>query len=460
MRWWFFVSFLVAITVTSLGLSFRLMNERIDLTETNKEKVQSFFSRLANSQISFAENGEIVFPDEKKFLNYKKNYIENEASFVEVDLRKMIVSLYGRGLLLKTLPVTMKGREGSWWETPTGNYKAILKERNHFSSIGKVWMPYSIQFYGNFFIHGLPYYENGESVASSYTGGCVRLNTEDAKTVFDFVEKDMPILILDEELKTDYYGYLEPREESPNLPSISAKSFLISDLRTHEVILEKNADEPLPMASITKLMTGVVASELIYLERSIKISSKMLESAYESFPFSPEKRYTAFELFYPLLMQSSNGAANALASFIGQGEFVKKMNDKAISLGMIDSSFQDPSGIGDMNISTTHDISRLLQYIYYKRNFIFDITKGKKFINFGPVELHTITNFNDFYENENLLGAKTGKTNKAKETLATVWNFKTPKGDVPISIIVFGSDNRRADVQKLVDWVRGNFKIL
>ena len=159
MRWWFFVSFLVAITVTSLGLSFRLMNERIDLTETNKEKVQSFFSRLANSQISFAENGEIVFPDEKKFLNYKKNYIENEASFVEVDLRKMIVSLYGRGLLLKTLPVTMKGREGSWWETPTGNYKAILKERNHFSSIGKVWMPYSIQFYGNFFIHGLPYYE-------------------------------------------------------------------------------------------------------------------------------------------------------------------------------------------------------------------------------------------------------------------------------------------------------------
>jgi D-alanyl-D-alanine carboxypeptidase len=370
--------------------------------------------------------------------------------------------------LFKEMPVLTKGKEGSWWETPTGNYKTLAKKINHFSSIGSVWMPYSIQFYGNFFIHGWPYYPDGTPVATSYSGGCVRLSTEDAKSVFQFATIGMPILILEESeiMESPPSVLVEKASSNLKVPVISAKSALIADLDSGLVLLDKNSQQVLPIASLVKLMTGVVASELIYLEKTVKISSlnflqKNSPLHLASLSLLPDKSYTAFDLLYPLLMQSSNEAASLIASFLGEQEFVKKMNEKAESLGMKNTFFVDTSGKSNENVSTAKDLAKLAKYILEKRIFLYDITRGKNYLTFGPLNFGKLDNYNEFYNYPNLIGVKNGQTSAAKQTMLTVWNLRLGLNGPSkrIVIIVLGSDDRKTDTQLLLNWLKDNFDL-
>lgn len=477
----FFLPFLSTLIIASLfgGVLLRVFVESKNDAEGNivldveAEKVIPpvyLSSFLESSQTNIDE-------DERLFLNFRKSYIEQEISFIEVNLREMKLYLYEDGRLTKEFPVLTKGREGSWWETPTGNYAVLSKVANHFSSIGKVWMPWSIQFYGNFFIHGWPYYSDGTPVATTYSGGCVRLSVEDAKEIFEFVEKSMPILMLE---TPDIIGKADEiiaKKASENLvpPLISAKTALITDLDSGQVLLDKNAGEPLPIASLIKLMTGVVASELIYLERSIRVLPSMLsglfqESILSSNIFSPflagisfiaGKSYTAFDLLYPLLMQSSNEAASIIASFIGKDKFIVEMNRKAASLAMSETQFADSSGKDNRNISTAKDLAKLARYILEKRKFLFDISKGKNYLAFGPLNFGDLKNYNEFVDYENLIGVKNGETRAAGQTLLTVWNLRSGENSAEkrIAIIVLGSEDRKEDTTSLLGWLKNNFNL-
>jgi D-alanyl-D-alanine carboxypeptidase len=458
---YFVLSFVIIILG---GTTLYLWQDRLDLSKTNTKKVQEFYAHIARSQVSFTDAGEIVFPDEQKFITKRIQHINNRDNFIEINLRNMKLTLYEDGIAREEIKVLTKGKDGSWWETPTGNYKVLGKTINHFSSIGKVWMPYSIQFYGNYFIHGWPYYNDGTPVPPSYSGGCIRLSNEDAKTVFNFAKKEMPILILEDE-DEPHFGVLEARADNAVLPVISAKSFLISNLASGETILEKEGYKKLPIASLTKLMTGVVAHELVYLGRSIKVIPQMLANVSQVFHPVEGKYYTGMDLLYPLLMQSSNASANILASFIGKEIFIRNMNAKAASLAMDDTEFADPSGISSQNISTAHDISKLLRHIYYKRRFLFDISKGKTFKNVGlikigeTINIGNLKNFNEFVKQPDLIGMKNGETTAAGQTMASVWEIHTPSGKVPIAIIVLGSSDRMRDTKALLDWIKGNFVV-
>jgi D-alanyl-D-alanine carboxypeptidase len=207
-------------------------------------------------------------------------------------------------------------------------------------------------------------------------------------------------------------------------------------------------------------MTGVVASELIYLEHSITLTSGMLSAKIQSFPFKPGENYSAFDLLYPMFMESSNGAASALAAFVGENQFVKAMNAKALSLGMKDSNFVDPAGIGDDNKATARDLATLAQYILDKRNFLFDITKGKNYLQFGPSHFSDIRNFNEFASEESLLGMKNGQTTDARQTMLSVWKLKDQGGTVRnIAIVVLGSDDRKKDTESLLEWAKASFSL-
>ena len=398
-----------------------------------------------------------VDKDEERFIRLKEEYIANKVSFIEVDLRKMILRLYESGKVIKEMPVLTKGREGSWWETPTGIYKTLAKTVNHFSSIGNVWMPYSIQFYGNFFIHGWPYYPDGTPVAASYSGGCVRLSTEDAKNVFQFATIGMPILILEEPevMESPSSVLIKKISSDLNAPVISAKAALVADLDSGLILLDKNSGQALPIASLVKLMTGVVASEIIYLERTTEVGFS------NSLSFLPNKSYTAFDLLYPLLMQSSNEAASFIASFLGEKEFVKKMNEKAESLGMKNTVFADVSGKSSENVSTAKDLAKLAKYILEKRRFLYDISRGKNYLTFGPLNFGNLDNYNEFYNHPNLIGVKNGQTIAAKQTMLTVWNFRLGQNgpNKRIVIIVLGSEDRKTDTEVLLNWLRDNFDL-
>ncbi len=114
--------------------------------------------------------------------------------FIYADLKAMALEMCD-GNDCSEVPILSIRNIGSIYDTPTGSFDIKTKEPNHFSSIGHVWMPWSMQFSGNFFIHGWSYYPDGTPVPKGYSGGCIRLSDENAKIVYDFAELGTPLIV-------------------------------------------------------------------------------------------------------------------------------------------------------------------------------------------------------------------------------------------------------------------------
>lgn len=455
---------LTALILVLSGTTYYFWKSKLDLSDSNNQKVREFYTRLAQAQISYTDAGDIIFPDEQKFATQKSSYIDEKMDFIEANLRTMELTLYEQGIPSTTVPILTKGKEKSWWETPTGNYKILTKSVNQFSSIGHVWMPYSMQFYGNYFIHGWPYYDDGTPVASTYSGGCIRLATEDAETVYNFTKVGTPILVLEEDVEHPLHT-LVSKPTNAAFSGITTHSFLVTDLSSGNTLLERNSDESLPVHSLTKLMTAIVAHEILYLGRNHTVTSPMLASASNAFTPVVGDEYTGLDLLYPLLMQSSNETAEILAGPVGGKTFIQSMNAKSASLQMESTSFVDVKGESMENISTANDIAKLFQYVYYKRPFLFEISKGKAFANVGyitvgdTISITDLENKNLFVAEEDLIGVVHGTYEGEKQTLVTVWNITTEEKNIPIAIILLDSTNPERDTKTLYTWVTENFVV-
>ncbi len=138
----------------------------------------------------FTSNNE----SDNKFCQQKPKIFESRG--VEIDLTNKKVLLYDTGKVVQVLNVAYQSPEGKWFQTPTGYFKIGVKRESHVSSLFPVTMPYSVQFYEDFFIHEIPsYLNNGEKVSSNFSGGCIRLEKKDAKKFYDFAQKNDRILI-------------------------------------------------------------------------------------------------------------------------------------------------------------------------------------------------------------------------------------------------------------------------
>lgn len=388
------------------------------------------------------------------FNQVRKAFIDQKTDFIEADLSAMRVRVYNQGLIVEEVPIKTKGKDGSWWETPAGIYKIETKENNHFSSIGKVYQPWSMQFQGNFFIHGWPYHKDGTPVASTFSGGCVRLTTEDAKKVFDLAKVGMPILVYEKDFAKDNFVY------SVKQPEISAEEYLVADLKSDFAILSKDANKRAPIASVTKLMTGLVAAEYINLDSEITITNSMIVTTSKPRLKSGDT-YTVYNLLFPMLTESSNEAAKAVASRLGEKYFVRLMNDKAVSAGMKSSTFADPAGSDAGNVSTPEDLFALSKYLYNNRSFILKITSGDVGPSaYGDTVFTRLQNFNKIPDSNfgKFIGGKIGKTTAAGETYVGVFEFEV-KGEIrPIAFIVLGSTDVYKDMQKLLEYVASTYE--
>ncbi|MFA5997642.1 MAG: L,D-transpeptidase family protein [Candidatus Paceibacterota bacterium] len=399
-----------------------------------------------------SEQVDSVLIEDKINPDTKDIYIKDKVDFVEADLDANAMSLYQGGLKTKSYEILAFGKDESWWETPTGDYEALNKETRHFSSIGEVWMPWSIQFYGNFFIHGWPYYEGGEPVEPGHAGGCIRLSVDDAKDLYQYVNKGTPILVRETTLLAKFGSLAEP---STPVPEVSASSFLVENISTGEKYAKKNSDTTIANAPIAKLMTAVIASELIYIERYLPVESEMIVPASPLFEPQSGEEYVAFDLFYPLLIQSSDTAANIISSSLGRRNFVDIMNNKFVSLKMKNTHFESTQNLHDGNTSTLDDMARLLQYVYFKRAFIYKVTKGLPYRIYSGEHSTSLSNQNILVDDKRLVGIQ--QTHSAGgETVASVWEVATPSGVVPMAIVLAGSKNAEEDTKKLFEWVENN----
>ncbi|MBD8528709.1 MULTISPECIES: serine hydrolase [unclassified Massilia] len=152
--------------------------------------------------------------------------------------------------------------------------------------------------------------------------------------------------------------------------SLRSSVALVLDQNTSEVLFEKNSNVALPIASITKLMTGLVVVEAhLDLNQTLTVTDDDVDRhKYSSSRLPVGARMTRGNLLHIALMSSENRAASALGRNYpgGTGAFVAAMNAKARELGMNDTRYVDASGLSSQNVSSARDLARLVAYAHQK----------------------------------------------------------------------------------------------
>lgn len=158
-------------------------------------------------------------------------------------------------------------------------------------------------------------------------------------------------------------------QSSDDLPlSLAASQAIIVDQITGETLYAKDADAQKPIASITKLMTAMVTLDAkLSLRQKLQITDEDIDTLRHSRSrLAVGRILSRGQLLQLALMSSENRAASALARNYPRGydAFIAAMNAKAKSLGMIDTHFEDATGLSDGNVSTAQDLVKLVQAGY------------------------------------------------------------------------------------------------
>lgn len=247
---------------------------------------------------------------------------------------------------------------------------------------------------------------------------------------------------------------LELAHGSGDVTDLTAQSVLMYDLTTNKILYEKDPQQRRPMASLTKIMTAIIALESKkpddrYLVRTSDVVGE------DSMGATPGEILSFNELLYGLLLPSGNDAAEVLAHNYpsGRSGFVQAMNDKAKALGLKDTQFSNPSGLqGDgQQYTTTYDLLVMTRYA---------LEQYPEFAQIVSTDIYDIAETNTHkafhLENEtNLLtsypgvkGVKTGYTPEAGLCLVTYLDY----GDHKIIGIILNSQNRRGEMKELLDY--------
>lgn len=210
--------------------------------------------------------------------------------------------------------------------------------------------------------------------------------------------------------------------ETISPPSVSASSAIVMDIKTKEVLYEKNAHEIRNIASITKIMTAIVALEHGNLDDEVIISNEASRKIGSSIYTREGQKYTLEDLLYGLMLRSGNDAATAIAEHIANSEkgFAYLMNEKANWIGMNNSSFQNAHGLDEENHhSTAYDMALLTAYAMSTNEDFRKIFGTKKYLS-ENVNYYWFNKNKLLMTNDYCIGGKTGFTKSAGRTLVTV----------------------------------------
>lgn len=234
-------------------------------------------------------------------------------------------------------------------------------------------------------------------------------------------------------------------------PAVDADAYLVQNAGTGEVLASYHERLQLPMASITKLMTAIVALERASIDEVATVSTRTASIGESTINLRPGERVTLGELIRAALVQSANDAANAIADYVGRGSvprFVALMNVRARQLGLTDTHFVNPDGLdAPGHVSSARDVTKLAR-VAMNKPFIRQTVRLVDATAAGR-RVHT---WNDLLTTfPNVIGVKTGHTNGAgwSEVAAA------RRGGVTIYATVLGGETREGrntDLAELLDW--------
>ena len=243
------------------------------------------------------------------------------------------------------------------------------------------------------------------------------------------------------------------RQPLQRLPGgITARAGIVVDQTTGTVIYAKHAHLRLPIASTTKIMTAVVAMELLRPRDVVIVDPAATRVTQFKEGLRAGERVPAWKLFYGLMLVSGNDTALALAIQAAgtRARFLALMNAKARALGLLDTHFTTPSGLIDRgNYSTAWDLAALARYAMWNPRFRAVVRTRRKRVSWSAPTYAKV------YENHNKLlrryagadGIKTGWTTKAGNCLVA----SAHRHGIRVIAVVLDSPDHYGDVSKLLD---------
>lgn len=245
---------------------------------------------------------------------------------------------------------------------------------------------------------------------------------------------------------------------SASANSISAESCIVIDADTSTILYEYNAYSPMEMASTTKIMTCLLACESGKLNNMVEITTEMLDGVYGSLIYlNVGDRITLLDLVRGAMLASGNDAANSIAVYVGGSvdDFVKMMNDRAVTLGMRDTVFVTPSGLdeGDHH-STAYDMAVLGAYAIKNQALSSICSKSSCEIVVNDEE-RVVYNHNKLLAyDDSFIGLKTGYTDRAGRCLVSAYDYE---GNTIITVTL-NAPNDWDDHKSLVKSVKYKYK--
>lgn len=247
----------------------------------------------------------------------------------------------------------------------------------------------------------------------------------------------------------------------PAAPELAAKAWLLMDTKTGEVLAEHNADEILPPASLTKMMTSYIASEEVMRGRLkeddlVRVSENAwikggTKSGGSTMFLPPNKDATVIDLIRGVIIQSGNDAAIALAEHIAGDEsaFADIMNQQAALMGMKNTYFANSTGLPDpSHMTTARDLALLATAVIEDHPEHYSIYAEKEF------EYNGISQPNRnqlLWRDSSIDGLKTGHTEEAGYCLVA----SGVRNGMRLVSVVMGtrsSQSRATESQKLLSW--------
>ncbi len=279
-------------------------------------------------------------------------------------------------------------------------------------------------------------------------------------------------------------GLLSPAALAEDAPEVGAKAVIVLDLTTGEVLYEKNADERRSPASLTKIMTGLLAAEaaeqgLVGLDEAVTAGldcQQGLDSDSSNASIVAGETMSFKDYYYCAMVKSANDACNVLAGRVSGsiGAFVERMNERAAELGCTGTHFSDTNGLSNENhYSTARDLSLMLREAL--RHETFAEAFSAAYYEIGPTNVNParemyssnalITTrgfYGDGYLYEPAIGAKTGYTRQAGYCLAST----AEKDGLQLMVVVLGCEGYYTgsdvyynfrDTITLYEWAFRNF---
>lgn len=248
------------------------------------------------------------------------------------------------------------------------------------------------------------------------------------------------------------------------LPLISAHAYLIKVLGSDLALAKQREWKKMPPASLTKLLTAVIAKDNLATDEKIILSEESKKTEEKTSGIPAGEKFWRDDMLTLAIMASANDAALALAEKVGEeggkldfqekiNYFTELMQKKAHEIGLENSSFKNPSGLDAKNhYASAEDLTRLAEHIWYNHPQIWAVSRTfEKSIVSDSGREYKIVNTNELLkEFPAILGGKTGLTDNAKGTLILLYPLKT--GDIAVTIIL-GSEDRFGDGRKIIQWL-------